>query len=189
MVRASAAAEKAGVRTVSIVASGFLRQAGAIAKALGVENMPIAEYPGVPLVDSKEDLRRKVLDAIADNIVKGLTTPLKSAPREAEPGPRDIVFKGSLDEVQEFFYKNMWSEGLPVIPPTLDRVQKFLRFTDRSPDEVLGTLLPENRQATVWNVAVNGVMAGCRPEYMPILVAVVECISDPEWRIEDAGST
>ena len=44
-------------------------------------------------------------------------------------------------------------------------------------------------QATVWSVAVNGVMAGCRPEYMPILVAVVEAIADPEWRIQDAGAT
>ncbi|MBI2907321.1 MAG: hypothetical protein HYX92_06685, partial [Chloroflexi bacterium] len=189
MVRASAAAEKAGVRTVSIAASGFVRQAAAIARAMGVENMAVAEYPGVPMVDSPEDLQRKVRQAVAESIVRGLTTPIQSAPPVVEPGPRDIVFKGSLDEVQEFFYKNMWSEGLPVIPPTLDRVEKFLRFTDRSPDEVLGTLLPENRQATVWNVAVNGVMAGCRPEYMPILVAVVECISDPEWRIEDAGST
>ncbi len=50
-------------------------------------------------------------------------------------------------------------------------------------------LLPENRQATIWNVAVNGVMAGCRPEYMPVLIAVIEAIADPLFRVEDGGST
>ncbi|MDO8672293.1 MAG: hypothetical protein Q7O66_12840, partial [Dehalococcoidia bacterium] len=71
----------------------------------------------------------------------------------------------------------------------IERVERFLRFTDRLPEEVLGRLLPEKREATVWNVAVNGVMSGCRPEYMPILLAIVEAISEPVWRIEDAGST
>ena len=69
------------------------------------------------------------------------------------------------------------------------RVERFLERTERPPDEVLGTLPPENRAATVWSVAVNGVMAGCRPEYMPLLIAVVEAIAAPEFRVQDAGST
>ncbi|MBI2907552.1 MAG: hypothetical protein HYX92_07865 [Chloroflexi bacterium] len=189
MVRASAVAERAGVRSVSIAASGFVQQGRAVAKALGAENIAIAEYPGVIMLDSKEELRRKVEEVLVDRVVNGLTTSVADAARPVEPGPRDIVFKGALPEVLELFYKNMWTEGLPIVPPTLDLIEKFLRFTDRSPDEVLGVLLPENRQATIWNVAVNGVMAGCRPEYMPVLIAVVEAIADPEFRIEDAGST
>ncbi|MBI2908489.1 MAG: hypothetical protein HYX92_12665 [Chloroflexi bacterium] len=189
MVRASAAAERAGVRSVSVVASGFVQQAHAIARALGAANLAVAEYPGVPMIDSKEELRRKVAESLVNSIIAGLTTPVADAAKPAEPGPRDIVFRGTLDEVEEFFYKNMWSEGLPIVPPTLERVQSFLKFTDRSPDEIIRVLLPENREATIWNVAVNGVMAGCRPEYMPVLVAVVEAIADPAFRIEDAGST
>lgn len=164
-------------------------QAHAIAKALGAENMAIAEYPGVPMIDSKEDLRRKVEEVLVDKIIKGLTTSVQQATKPVEPASRDIVFKGGFDEVQEFFYRNMWSEGLPIVPPTIDRIEKFLRFTERDRNDVIGVLLPENRQATVWNVAVNGVMAGCRPEYMPVLVAIVEAISDSDFRIEDAGST
>jgi hypothetical protein len=68
-------------------------------------------------------------------------------------------------------------------------VERFLRFTDRDPGEVIGIFPPANRQATVWNVAVNGVMAGCRPEYMPVLLAVVEAVADPQYKVEDAGST
>ncbi|MBI2907149.1 MAG: hypothetical protein HYX92_05775 [Chloroflexi bacterium] len=189
MVRASAVAEKAGVRSVSLVSSGFVRQAHAIAKALGVENLSIAEYPGVPMIDSPEQLLDKVEQVLVTRIVDGLSAPAKEGSRPCEPQPRDVVYKGTLDGVQDFFYRNMWTEGLPVIPPTIARVEEFLTFTERFGDEVIGVLLPENRQATVWNVAVNGVMAGCRPEYMPLLLAVVEAISDPEFRIEDAGST
>lgn len=151
--------------------------------------MAIAEYPGVPMIDSNDELRRKVEEVLTKNVIEGLTVALADAEKPVEPSSHDTVFKGTLPEVQEFFYKNMWSEGLPIIPPTIDKVQRFLRFTDRDPDEVIAVLLPENRQATIWNVAVNGVMAGCRPEYMPVLIAVVEAIADPEFRIEDAGST
>ena len=83
----------------------------------------------------------------------------------------------------------MWGDGLPIVPPTIAKVKEFLKFTDRSADEVVGTYLPDNREGMIWTVAVNGVMAGCRPEYMPILVAMAEAIADPEFRIQDAGST
>ncbi|MBI2909311.1 MAG: hypothetical protein HYX92_16830 [Chloroflexi bacterium] len=188
-MRASAAVERAGVPTVSIVASGFIRQAHAIAKGLGVENLAVAEYPGHPMVDSKEELGRKVRGPILENIIKGLATRGATSVKPVEPEPRDIVFQGIFREVQEFFHQNLWSDGLPVAPPTIEEVERFLAFTDRAPDEVMGVLLPENREATIWNVAVNGVMAGCRPEYMPVLVAVVEAIADPDFRIEDGGST
>jgi hypothetical protein len=142
-------------------------------------------------------LRQKVKDVLLPRVIAGLTQPCESAgltpapapAADAGTAPRDIVFTGTLDEVQEHFYERRWSDGLPIIPPTLDRVERFLRFTEREPDEVLGVTPPANRQATVWNVAVNGVMAGCRPEYMPILLAVVEAIVDPAYKVEDAGST
>ena len=188
-MRASVAAEKAGIPTASIVSTGFLVQGQAIAKALGMPNLAIAEYPGVIMTDSKEELQKKVEEILLDNIIKGLTTPVKEAVKPVEPEPRDIIFKGDLDEVTEFFISNLWTDGLPIIPPTLEKVEQFLKFTNRPADEAIGVLLPENREATVWNIAVNGVMAGCRPEYMPILIAAVQAIAEPEFRIEDAGST
>ena len=166
-----------------------MRQAQAIAKSLGVGQLPIAEYPGQIATDGPEAFAEKVQNAVLPGVVEGLAAPIEAAVRTGEPGPREIVFKGTLDEVEEFFYDNLWSDGLPVIPPTIERIERFLEFTDRDPEEALGTLLPEKRRVTVWNVAVNGVMAGCRPEYMPLLLAAVECIADPSFRIEDAGST
>jgi len=78
---------------------------------------------------------------------------------------------------------------MPIVPPTIERVERFLAFCDRDPHEVIGRVAPEARQVTPWNIAVNGVMAGCRPEYFPILLAIGEIIADPVFRIEDAGST
>lgn len=156
---------------------------------MGIQNLPIAEYPGVVSMDSKEELDKKVNDFLINNIIQGLTRPVAQAAKPREPKPDDIVFEGTLDEVQEFFTRRQWTDGLPVIPPTLDRVEKFLKYTARPSSEIIANVLPENREVTIWNIAVNGVMAGCRPEYMPILIAVVEAIADPEFRIQDAGST
>ena len=106
-----------------------------------------------------------------------------------EPGDRDIVFTGTFEEVNEYFLRNQWSDGLPVVPPTMEKIEEFLKFTDRSPDEVLGIMHPSLAAATVWNVAVNGVMAGCRPEYMPVLLAIAEVMADPEYGFKHGGST
>ena len=103
--------------------------------------------------------------------------------------PRDIVFKGSLEEVNDYFQERVWSDGLPIVPPTPDRVEPFLSHTDRSPEEVIGLLAPTRLPATVWKVAVNGAMAGCRADYMPVLLALTEAVADPAFGIENVGST
>ncbi|HSQ05912.1 MAG TPA: hypothetical protein VLN59_17870, partial [Burkholderiales bacterium] len=159
---------------------------------LGMSDLAIAEYPGVPMTDSPDTVREKTSAHLLPRIVESFThsgTPVKDTTPAPPPGIRDIVFRGSLAEVQDHFIAQEWSDGLPIIPPTAAAVSAFLRYTDRDAEEVIGVLAPENRKATVWNVAVNGVMAGCRPEYMPILLAIVEIISDPLFGLEDAGST
>jgi hypothetical protein len=183
------AAEDAGVPSASIVITGFLGQADAVASSEGMANLAIAEYPGVPITDSDETVKNKVRDIISDNIIRSLTSPPKEVKAFIEPDPNEVVFEGTLEEVNNYFEENLWTDGLPIIPPTIEQVKRFLEFTDRAPDDVIGILPPEKREATVWNIAVNGAMAGCRPEYMPLLIAVVEAIAEPEFRLQDAGST
>jgi hypothetical protein len=108
---------------------------------------------------------------------------------EDEPGARDVICRGSFEEINEHFEQNELSDGLPIVPPTREKVEAFLACTDRAADEVLGVLLPDNRAATVWSVAVNGVMAGCRPEYMPVLIALIEAMADPYYGVEHSGNT
>jgi hypothetical protein len=179
-----------GIPTVSIVESGFASLARSIGRMNGVQDPPMAEYRGQIATDSAEEFQRKVEDELIAAIVKGFAAaPTKVVSKAESVKPADVVFRGTLDAVDSFFYGRGWSDGLPFIPPTIGRVEAFLRHTGRLPGEVLGILQPAQREATVWNVAVNGVMAGCLPEYMPILIAIAECIADPSYRIEDSGST
>ena len=89
---------------------------------------------------------------------------------------------GTLAEIQQIFLDSGWSDGLPVVPPTEKAVAEFLRFTDLPPEHSLGAIPPAQRNVTVRHVAVNGVMAGCPPEFMPILLAFVEAMKDGDFR-------
>jgi hypothetical protein len=192
VLRATAVLEEAGIPAVPIFSSGFEAMARAVARGLGIAHVPVAVYQGVIPTDSDDEFERKMIEQVTPAVIASLTERTghaADAETTAEPAMRDVAHTGDLDSVQEFFLRRGWSDGLPIIPPTEERVEAALRFTDRDPGEVIGSLAPEHREATVWNVAVNGVMAGCRPEYLPVLLAIVEVLADPQFRIEDAGST
>jgi hypothetical protein len=166
-----------------------MRQAGATSVGLGMPNIPLALVPGHIGTQSSEEIERNILGVTLERVIENLTAATAAKGDPSEPGPQDVVCRGGLDEVNRFFVENEFSDGLPIIPPTRDAVAEFLRHTDRKPDEMLGVLLPDNRAATVWSIAVNGVMAGCRPEYMPILVALIEAMCDPRYGVEHSGNT
>jgi len=189
VLRASAACEVAGFPTTSLTCEGFVRQAAATSIGLGLRNIPIALVPGHIGTKSKEELRRDILETTLPAVIDTLTSAEESVGEPVEARERDIVVRGSFSEVNAYFYRHGLSDGLPIVPPTREAVESFLRFTDRDPNERLGVMLPDRRAATVWNVAVNGVMAGCRPEYMPILVALAEAMADPQYGVEHSGNT
>ncbi len=189
MLRAAALIEKLGIPTASIIGSGFLKQAEVVSKGLGVP-LAIGVYPGAPMVDSEAELIRKVEESLAPSLLEGLIGKIQTLENEDEqPDIKKVVFSGTLDEVQDYFYQKMWTDGLPIIPPTKQRVEAFLSFTDRPSEEVIAVLPQEGREASIESIAVTGVMSGCKPEYMPILIAIIEAMSDPIFRIQDCGST
>jgi len=162
-LRAARAVEEAGIPAFPIVSTGFLRQATSTAKAMGVSHVWVSEYPGVIPNDSDADFERKMREQVVPALLEGFAAPVETEVTEgAEPTPGSVVFRGTFDEVQQHFLDERWSDGLPVIPPTPERVARFLRYTSRDPEEVLGVLHHDMREATVHSVAVNGVMAGCR---------------------------
>ena len=189
MLRASAAAEEAGVPSVSLTCEGFIGQAATTATGLGLPGLPVAIVPGHVDVQTVDELRANVLGVTVEGVIQGLTAAPEKASDVEEPEPGEVVFEGTLDEINRFFYENGWSDGLPIVPPTSARVEAFLRHAGRDADEELGVLLPDRRSATVRTVAINGVMAGCRPEYMPVLVALVEAMADPRYGVEHSGNT
>jgi len=86
---------------------------------------------------------------------------------------RTIAIGDAEDPVEACFARG-WSDGLPVVPPTRERVLRMLSGTTRAPDEVVGIVPPDLVPCTVEKVAINAVMAGCRPEYLPVVLAAVE---------------
>ena len=88
-----------------------------------------------------------------------------------------------LWEVNAFFEEKGWTDGLPIIPPTENRVMQMLAATKRGPQDVIGSIPPRWAHATVEKIAINGVMAGCKPEYMPVLIAAVEALADPRLNL------
>jgi len=183
------AAESAGIPSATLVCESFATLAKAASQGLGYPNIAVAPVRGHPGLQSKEELQQNVRELTLEGVIRCLTEMPAMATVGGEPGPRDVVCRGSFEAVNEYFLKHELSDGLPVVPPTIAKVEAFLRHTQRRPDEVLGVMLPDNRAATVWSVAVNGVMAGCRPEYMPVLVAAVEAMADHSYGVEHSGNT
>lgn len=96
-----------------------------------------------------------------------------------------IVEEGADDfeAVYEYVMQQGWGDGLPVVPPTEERVRSMLAHTKREPDEVIALVPPRYGAATVEKVAINAVMAGCRPEYFPVVLAAVEACCAPEFNL------
>jgi hypothetical protein len=81
---------------------------------------------------------------------------------------------GAMEDEVEACYERGWSDGLPLVPPTEERVARMLAGTTRASDETIGLVPPDLGECTVEKVAINAVMAGCKPEYLPVVLAAVE---------------
>ncbi len=103
--------------------------------------------------------------------------------------PGLIEVEDSLEAIQSFFETQGWTDGLPFIPPTRERVLEMYQYIDYLPKDVIAKLPPRNGDATVERIAINAVMAGCRPEYMPILITAVKAISDASFNLNGVQST
>ncbi len=82
-----------------------------------------------------------------------------------------------------------WTDGLPVYPPIGSAVREMLRYTDRDPQDVVGVIPPRNGISTVEKIAINAVMAGCRPEYLPVIIVAVEAMVQPQYNLYGRQTT
>jgi hypothetical protein len=92
------------------------------------------------------------------------------------------------DAIEALFARGV-TDGLPVVPPTPARVQAAVRASGRDGRELIGEVAPQMGRATVEKIAINAVMAGCRPEYMPVVIAAVEAICDPAFALVGVSGT
>lgn len=188
-MRASAVVEKAGVPTVSLVCDGFGAQAIATASGCGIASLPIARLVGHVDSQSLEELHDNLVAITVPQIVRALTETPEPSELVADYEADDIVARGTYDEINRIFETRQWGDGLDIVPPTPDRVAAFLAEARKDPAHQFGPLMPSGCAATVQNVAINGVMAGCRPQYMPVLLAIAEILADPHYGVGHSGDT
>jgi len=127
------------------------------------------------------------IDGALDDIVAALTKPLtqqESSPTmNTDPEPR-IAFRGSYQDVNNFFYRKGWGDGLPISPPTEAAVAEMMTGTDLRADHIVAELIPRDGKATIEKIAVNAVMAGALPVHMPVIIAAVEALADERTRFD-----
>ncbi|CEF49062.1 unnamed protein product, partial [uncultured bacterium] len=153
-------------------------------------HLQVAVYPDPFDLETDAQLREKSAKILVPQIINALTKPITASKGPAaKKDTREIVFTGTIDQINRSFTEKGWSDGLSITPPTKERVEEFLKYTDHSPDHEIAVLPHANLRATPRNIAANGVMAGCRPEYMPILIAAVQSMADPDFRYSRHGGS
>ncbi len=94
-----------------------------------------------------------------------------------------------FDAINRIYREKHWSDGLPVVPPTAARVDAMLRHTQRGRHDVVARIAPGFGAATVERIAINAVLAGCDPEYLPVLIAATEAVADPAFNLQGIQAT
>ena len=130
----------------------------------------------------------KAVQDKADAIFPDILQLETKEPRVTELSPQKLFFpterfrfKGTIEDVNRLFLEKGWSLGLPVIPPTPELVERMLRGTNRKPDEILWEVPPRKGALTTELLALHAGMAGCKPEYMSLLIALVEVMKEPAF--------
>lgn len=178
-------AEKLGIPSVIVTAPGFDEEVRYTARNCGVPVLRVAVYPGAFASHTEEQLIKNTQEITWPQIVTALTTPITQDEYPSTPavqGITDDVFHGTLDEIYTHFKEMGWSDGTPFYPPTYEKVLTYLDYTDHAWNETIAVLPGANRATTTWHVAVNACMAGCKPEYMPILIAMTKAMGGGDFR-------
>lgn len=187
--------ERLHIPTVTVVTTPFAQLANTVATSEGVSSPCIVAVPHPIGMLAEPDVRHKA-ECAFPFIMEALTQwrPGPASANVQSVYPSEVIeFKGSVEEINHYFWTRKWSLGLPIVPPGIEFVETMLKGTKRKPDEILGLVPPRMGTLTVELAAVHAVMAGCRPEYMPVLIAALEGFMTPKanWRgaLSTTGTT
>ena len=133
----------------------------------GIENL------GANLVDSKPGCGSKTQDPGMNEILMLRFDTDRLRARKIE--------LAESEDIMEACFERGWSDGLPVVPPTLLRVTRMLSGTDLSADEIIGSVPPDNKPCTVEKIAINAVMAGCKPDHLQVVIAALKAALQDEF--------
>ena len=197
--------EKLGKPGVLITTDQFSKDARMAAEDVGMPTLRMVVLPAKEWYRSRIDAKMSgdLAEKYFDQVIDALTRPISQDEAKPKPRAKEVPvlsfrvkarsYELAVDAMTQLFMEKRMSDGLPVVPPTKDMVDWMLTGTSRHPDEVIGTLPPRKGIATVQKIAINAVMAGARPEYLPAIIAAVEGLADPHfdgtwWRMSTSSS-
>lgn len=180
-----------------ITAKGFDVTARYNARAAGLPDLMIIALPDSVMPPMKVIEETKFGDKIAEQVVEALTLKALNFTGTAETINRikeTIGFIGkdyadAAEKMERYFLEHCWSDGFPLVPPTREAVDKMLQGTELAGDHVVSRVEPSGGIASVEKIAINAVMAGCLPQYLPVIISAFEAITDPRFDLRGIQCT
>ena len=173
---------------MSLVLWDFATQEAEVAYNSGMPGIRIQYFRGPVWAKTKEQLKTQIVEGnnpitgrpVMQELVEKLTRPLTAEEKKTGELKRDVgpaTYTGTPAELQKLFLEKRYTDFLPIILPTEELVNEMLKATSHSPDEVLGKMNPGSEAGETWTytvkvAAINAVMAGAKPEYFPVILAI-----------------
>jgi hypothetical protein len=171
--------ERRGIPTVTVFSTAFATAARKQAAGRGMADLPLARIPH-PMHTAQRSVVAERADAVVETLAERLTSHGADV-AEAEIAGR---FDGANDiDDQEMLFARGWTDGLPVVIPTAEKVAATVAASGRDAAERIGPIPPRWRTATIEKIAINAVMAGCRPEYFPVVLAAIDALLDNDCQL------
>ena len=187
--------ENAAVPTATLVTDEFLALAKTESLTRGLGDLPLVELPH-PVGSVSLDILRSLAALTIDHIVSILTAGDVSSDYPSHEENGSGVECVSMVEVPadpglmfQYFINRGWSDGLPMLPPTQAAIDAMIAGSALKKDDVVGVIPPLNGIATVERIAANAVMAGCLPDYFPLVVAAVHGVLQPGFNVDGVQTT
>jgi hypothetical protein len=175
--------ERMGVPTATVCSTAFSGAARSQAAGRGMGDLPIVEIPH-PMHTAPAPAVAQRAEAVVDRLADALTRrPATALRTEVGRVAEAVELADAPDTLQEFFFAQGWTDGLPVVPPTSHAVAAMLAAVGQDARATIGPIPPRMRMATLEKIAINAVMAGCRAEYFPVVLAAVEAVLDENCRL------
>lgn len=190
--------EKKGRPGLVIFCDHLMDNARASAEAQGLPGVRMVTVPSLEYYPGRISVAkvRPVAEKALNAIIEALVRPLSAEEKNPKPKPKEKLservevtaesYELAYEKFNQLFLENRWGDGLPLVPPTAEAVRAMLAGTARLPEEVVGDFpspdgLATIGTATVEKIAINAVMAGARPEYLPVIIAALEGLTDKKF--------
>ena len=173
---------------VPLILSDFAEQEKEVAYNLGMPGLRIQYFRGPVWAKTNEQLKKQIVEGnnpitgkpVMPELVEKLIKPLTAEEKKTGEAKRDMgpaTYTGTPDELQKLFLEKRYTDFLPVVLPTEDKVNEMLKATSHEPEKELGKMNPGSEAGETWTytvkvAAINAVMAGAKPEYFPIILAL-----------------